>query len=112
MLDGGIAVSAADVSTCQEVRFHVFCRERTILLEEDFPDEIERDDFDEIATHLAIRKAPGVIVGTARLVPHSHRGFPLERYSDAAIPASVANRTVEVSRLAVPQASGGKRARL
>jgi N-acyl-L-homoserine lactone synthetase len=112
MLDGGIAASAADVSACQEVRFHVFCRERTILREEDFPDEMERDDFDEIATHLAIRRACGEIVGTARLVPFSHRGFPLERYSDAAIPVAIAKRTVEVSRLAVPQAQGGKRARL
>ena len=90
----------------------MFCRERTILREEDFPDEMESDDFDEIATHLAIRRPCGEIVGTARLVPHSCRGFPLERYSDAVIPASIAKRAVEVSRLAVPQAEGGRRARL
>jgi len=92
------------VLACQAVRFRVYCRERDFLPASDYRNEREHDDFDTVATHLAVVRG-GTVFGTARLVPHSHRGFPLERYCAASIPDDIVATTVEVSRLAVPKSA-------
>jgi N-acyl amino acid synthase of PEP-CTERM/exosortase system len=102
VLESGIVRSAETLIGCQTVRFNVFCCERGFLSEADYPDQIERDEFDSHATHLAVEHH-GDVLGTARLVPHSDLGFPLERYCDAGIPSAFRPTTAEVSRLAVPR---------
>ena len=95
--------SATDVAECKSVRFHVYCRERGFLPESDYPDQREYDEFDDAATHLAVVERSGKLLGTARLVHHSSRGFPLQRYCRATILEGIVSTTVEVSRLAVPR---------
>ena len=103
MLHGGVARSTAMVVACQAIRYRVFCGERGFLPGSHYPDQRERDEFDEVATHLAVVERGGNLLGTARIVPHSERGFPLQRYCKARIPQDIESTTAEVSRLAVPR---------
>jgi N-acyl amino acid synthase of PEP-CTERM/exosortase system len=96
------------VACCQSIRFHVYCRERGFLSETNYLDEVESDDFDDVATHLAVVEGEGNLLGTARLIRHSSRGFPLQRYCRATVPVEIAPSTAEVSRLAVPRSVAQK----
>ena len=108
-LNGGIVIvgdvvrSAAEVAGCQEIRFRVYCRERNFLSEADYPEETEQDEFDQNAIHLAVLRHGTQLLGTARIVRYSYRGFPVQRYCHAIFPKSIAWTTGEVSRLAVPR---------
>ena len=103
MLQRQIMHSTAAVEQCQAIRWRVFCCERGYLPAPAPGVEIEQDEFDAIATHLAVADQSGQLVGALRLVPHSDAGFPLQRYALADIPAQIAARTLEVSRLAAPR---------
>src|SRR6202048_1938769 len=102
-IEGNVARSSPDVRACLAMRFRVYCQERGFLREDDYPDQMESDDFDDLATHLAILDDDGELLGTARLIRYSSRGFPLQRYCDANFPRGVESTTAEVSRLAVPR---------
>jgi hypothetical protein len=48
---------------------------------DEYPDQIEKDEFDEISTHVICKDlSDGKIIAGLRLVPDSPLGFPLERY--------------------------------
>lgn len=56
-----------DIETCLKLRFEVFVDEQGV------PAEIERDAYDEIATHL-LAMQDGTPVGTARILPNGDIG--------------------------------------
>ena len=62
------------------LRYSVFCLERGFLKAEDYPDGLEKDEFDAHSIQLAVRDTQGRLAGTARLVRNSPLGLPLERH--------------------------------
>lgn len=105
MLITRVARSDSFLTGCQELRFQVYCKERNFLHAADYPTQIESDEFDAFATHLAVFGTDGEIVGTARIVRASAFGFPLQRYSSPTLPHGAGVAIGEVSRLAVPRAT-------
>ena len=105
------ALSSTLVEEVYRVRHRVYCEE--LGFEAIRPDALERDEYDDQALHLLLRKAgDGAPVGCARLVrPNStdpSAPLPFERFCAASLdrsivdPAKLPRRTIaEVSRLAV-----------
>lgn len=94
------------------VRYDVFCAEREILNPAEFPDRQEVDRYDANSIHVLARHRSGATAGAARLVLHSHIGFPCQSrcsfddsfaYLRNPLSAQLACYS-EVSRLAVSQA--------
>ena len=112
-MHGSVAYSTAQVAACQSIRYQVYCGERGYLRGEDYPEEREADEFDSVATHLAVVEGgqAGALLGTARIVRHSSLGFPVQRYCQVKIPETIKPTTGEVSRLAVPKAIGAQSGR-
>ncbi len=114
--DRYFAFSRADCDTRREaayrIRYQVYCVERAFLDRADYPDGLERDAFDAHAIHILATHKSGEPAGTARLVMHSQKGFPLRQHCrlepDHARcmddPAIDLGRYAEVSRLAVAKA--------
>lgn len=88
------------------LRYDVFCRENGFIDPSRFPDERERDEFDERAIHhLLIHKATGNVAGTVRvLLPDPERpltSFELQKLCDHPL-LQIENRALglaEISRL-------------
>ena len=99
------ARTAADSEAVGRVRFEVYCRRRQWLDPADYPDGIERDEYDARSTHL-LALDDGEPIGTVRLVHAGPHGFPIERAFERP-PLSLLGvdawdaRLAEVSRLAV-----------
>lgn len=103
---------ASDLDTVYRIRYQVYCVERGLLDENDYPNELERDEFDACSLHMLATHRSGHPAGTARLVMPSPLGFPLMSHcvfsddyaflNDPSHPA-LAN-FAEISRLAVSKA--------
>ncbi len=63
------------------LRFKVYCHERGFFDEENYPTEIEFDEYDGQSVHFAaLDKDDGEVVGTLRMIlPGKHR-LPIEKY--------------------------------
>lgn len=97
------------------LRHEVYVREFAYEPEENFPDQMERDEYDEHSVHCLLRhRATGTAAGTVRLVltdPADHQApLPFERYCQKALrseqfdPQRVPRNSLgEVSRLAILQ---------
>ena len=108
---------AVDIADTEEqrnavfsVRYHVYCVEFGYEALEEFPDELERDSFDEHSIQcLVTHKPTGVPAGCLRLVLcDPERQLPMEAYCSEAIApdyrrllADQRNDSCEISRLAV-----------
>jgi N-acyl-L-homoserine lactone synthetase len=97
-----------------QLRYRTYCIEKEFLRADDYPDQQERDDYDDISTHFGVfvdEVRPDRMIGTARLVPGECR-FPLHDY--CAISSQYKHcfnsgvRAAEVSRLMVSQAGIAK----
>lgn len=66
----------SDLETVFGIRYQVYCVERGFLPEEDYPEQLESDDFDAHALHILATHRAGHPAGTARLVMSSPLGFP------------------------------------
>jgi len=84
------------------LRYKVYCEEWGFEKEEDHPDGMESDQYDEHAVHFAAVRE-GVVIGTLRLITNSEKGFPLERFTTVDEDLSHVDREKlgEISRLAV-----------
>jgi N-acyl amino acid synthase of PEP-CTERM/exosortase system len=86
------------------LRFLVYCVERGFLDPANYPDRLERDEFDRYSLHLGVLDSEGQLRATSRLVQVSLLGLPLfrhcaifsDRESEVYRPT---NRVAEVSRL-------------
>lgn len=59
-------------------RFQVYCNEKSFLPRESYPDGLERDEFDESATHYVVRDSSNRLVGYMRTVAgHDETTLPL-----------------------------------
>ncbi len=61
------------------LRHDVYCLRDKLLDARDYPEGIERDEFDEKAIHIAAYNRKGEIVGAVRLIKNSELGFPTEK---------------------------------
>jgi N-acyl-L-homoserine lactone synthetase len=87
------------------LRYQVYCIERAFLKAANYPDQLERDEFDRHSVHVGVLDERGDVIATARLIQVSIRGLPLFRHCHV-FPEETelyneANRIVEVSRLCV-----------
>ncbi len=86
-----------------QVRFDVYCREFGFLREGDYPDGIERDDYDAYSLHcLVIHKETNTPAGCVRLVkvPQNNLSLllPLEKFCGS----SLNHNTLHPSLFPVP----------
>lgn len=85
------------------LRYNVYCLEKGFLPAEDYPDHMEKDEFDTCSTHfLAINTDDGQdILGCFRLILPSGQGFPCEQHFALGEKSPDFSRTAELSRLIV-----------
>jgi phenylacetate-CoA ligase len=62
------------------LRYQVYCLERKFLSAEDYPQEVESDEFDRHSIHVGAVDTRGELAGTARIVRVSEIGLPLFRH--------------------------------
>lgn len=96
-----IANTAAELDAVFHLRFLGYTKSRNKLLDPSyFPDEKERDQFDNIAINfLAQDLHSGNYVGCVRLVPDGELGFPLEQERSLAHFRSPDKKIMEHSRM-------------
>jgi predicted GNAT family N-acyltransferase len=85
------------------LRYQVYCVERGFLNAGDYPEQLERDEFDRYSLHVGVVDRERELMATARLITVSMRGLPLFRHCQI-FPQETelyreTNRIVEVSRL-------------
>lgn len=92
------------------LRHHVYASEKGWLGESE--DGLEIDKWDPHSEHYVALDEGGAVVGTARMVFDSKRGFPYEEATHQSLPEEIDRQaTYEVSRLAVlPEARGDRSA--
>tara|TARA_R100000005_G_scaffold87974_1_gene57565 strand:- start:17399 stop:18037 length:639 start_codon:yes stop_codon:yes gene_type:complete len=88
------------------LRYNVYCEERAFLPTQDYPDGLERDDYDLRATCFAAFDRDDEVAGSVRLVlDAAGEGFPFQRhcllFAEVSLPA--AHTAGEVSRLVLNQ---------
>jgi N-acyl amino acid synthase of PEP-CTERM/exosortase system len=93
------------VADSYSLRYRVYCLERRFLPAEEYPDELEVDEFDRHSVHIGVLNTQGEIVATARLVEPSDAGLPLFNHCSI-FPEEPSldvpeRRAVEVSRFCV-----------
>lgn len=85
------------------LRFEVYAREFGFENPHDFPDKLEKDEYDDCSVHFVALNDQGEVIGTVRMILDSQKGFPVEhaaRITDFKDKPDSAHIT-EVSRLAV-----------
>jgi N-acyl-L-homoserine lactone synthetase len=87
------------------LRYQVYCVERSFLNANDYPEQLERDEFDRYSVHVGIVDRQQSLVASSRLIQVSMSGLPLFRhcqiFPDETELYCESNRIVEVSRLCV-----------
>jgi N-acyl amino acid synthase of PEP-CTERM/exosortase system len=87
------------------LRYQVYCLERKFLAAGDYPEGLERDEFDSDAVHVGVVDSDGELAGTARVIHTGAHGLPILRYCtlfpDERAFDDVSNLVVETSRLSV-----------
>ena len=87
------------------LRCRVYCEERGFLPLEDYPEGVEKDEFDDYSLHFGSFDAEGEMVGSARLVLRGPLAFPM--FDHCAIDPAWQKKLeeipglVEISRLVV-----------
>lgn len=84
-----------DLEDAFKHRYEVFCKEKGIANPEDYPHQMESDDYDQFCLHTAITEEDQIVAYTRLVLPCDE--FPLERSN--ILPAVFdRSRSVEVSR--------------
>ena len=100
-------VEPADSELMQQIhrlRFEVYCRECNFIRQEDYPQGIEKDEYDEQSVHFAAIDPQGLVIGTMRMILPGKLNFPLESHcpninvNKNTLPR---NNLAEVSRLVI-----------
>ena len=88
-----------------KLRYQVYCNECGFEKPEDHPGGMERDEFDDVATHFcAFDQETKEIIGTARIILSSKKNFPIYKnftLDQEAIAAIDGSKVGEISRLAI-----------
>ena len=108
-----LALTEEQKSDAYGIRYRVYCEEFEYEPADNFPDELECDEFDAQAMHCVItHKSSGMPAGCVRIVPALEKtgasGLPLEKYCAASLDMVFINglqiarsSMCEISRLAV-----------
>jgi N-acyl amino acid synthase of PEP-CTERM/exosortase system len=92
------------ITDIYRLRYKVYCDERGFEKPEDHPGGIEVDEYDEHSAHFAtIIQGNDAVVGTARIIFNTIKGFPLEKHAniEQELFADINRNAIgEVSRLA------------
>jgi N-acyl-L-homoserine lactone synthetase len=109
---------AALLESSYRLRYQVYCVERGFLDPSNYPDQLERDEFDRFSLHIGVMHDDGNLIGTSRLVKVSMAGLPLFRHCGI-FPHEhelyrEENRVAEISRLCMSReqrdgSAGGSR---
>jgi N-acyl amino acid synthase of PEP-CTERM/exosortase system len=87
------------------LRYQVYCMERSFLPKDDYPEESETDKYDPYSFHLGAVNLEDSLVGTSRLVQPSGLGLPMydacELFTDAKQHLKSVSNVAEISRLCV-----------
>jgi N-acyl amino acid synthase of PEP-CTERM/exosortase system len=87
------------------LRYQVYCLERRFLRPEDYPLELEMDEFDCVSSHVGAVDGQGELAGTARIVTNTAAGLPLFQhctiFPQETARNSAKDRLVEIGRLSV-----------
>jgi N-acyl-L-homoserine lactone synthetase len=59
-------------------RYFILCEEQKVFKEEDYPDGMEYDEYDQYATHFVALDKNDTIAACFRLIHHSPIGYPTE----------------------------------
>jgi N-acyl-L-homoserine lactone synthetase len=94
------------------LRYQVYCVERSFLSTADYPDQLERDEFDRYSLHLGVVDHHGELRATSRLIEVSVFGLPLFRHCQI-FPTEAERfrptyRFAEVSRLCMRRQRGDR----
>ena len=88
-----------------KLRYLVYCHECGFEDPQDYPDQMEKDCYDDFSVHFGIFiEKTDELVGTARLVLPAVGGVPIEKYMQIdrqLLPAFDAQHIGEISRLAI-----------
>jgi N-acyl amino acid synthase of PEP-CTERM/exosortase system len=101
---------AADTDPSNEerifaLRYQVYCLERSFLPPENYPNGLEKDEYDAFSTHVAAYSMTGMLVGSLRLVmPPDGTQFPFQvhctrLFANLAYPPN--RECMEVSRFVI-----------
>lgn len=102
-----IAETTDALHEAQQLRYQVFCNERSIFSKAASSSSVEADEFDANSRHVVIRnRSSGEVVGTVRLVLTSATkrviSLPMQQYCDPAVFDNLPMRsTAEISRFAL-----------
>ena len=93
------------LETSHRLRYQAYCLERRFLRAEDYPNQLEFDDFDRDSVHVGVLGAEGQLAGTARIVKPNSAGLPAFRHcslfsADTTL-AGEGNKVVEISRVCI-----------
>lgn len=87
------------------LRYQVYCLERGFLPADDYPDGLERDEYDEFSTHIAAVNHSGLVVGSLRIVyPPDGIPFPFQQHCTRLFPGNIyppSRDCIEISRLVI-----------
>ena len=87
------------------LRYRVYCDECGFEDPEDYLEMMERDEYDDHAIHFCNTiEGHREVGGTARMILHSEKGFPIEEnfiIDPQLVPAFKRTRIAEISRLAI-----------
>lgn len=96
------------------MRYQVYCLERRFLRAEDYPNQMEFDEFDRDSIHVGVLDRVSELVGTARIVKPNSAGLPVFRhctlFPDEATLDKAGNKVVEISRVCISQRFTRRRA--
>ena len=87
------------------LRYRVYCDECGFENPEDYPEMMERDEYDDHAIHFCnMIEGHREIGGTVRMILDSEKGFPIEKnfiIDPELVPAFERTKIAEISRLAI-----------
>ena len=83
-----------------EFRYRVYVEEFGFEKKEDYPNNCEKDKYDDYSIHFVALNKNNKVIGTARLILDSEEGFPIEQVTKIKFKPSL-NKIAEISRLAI-----------
>ncbi|MDD5342414.1 MAG: GNAT family N-acetyltransferase [Patescibacteria group bacterium] len=96
--------SPEELKEIYKIRYQVYCLEYNYLNKEDYPNELEKDEYDSKSIHFILRhKSDNEIAATVRFILNSEIGLPIEKHFNIGLQVPVSNRDrlAEISRLIV-----------
>ncbi len=90
------------ITDLYRLRYEVYCLEVGLIPPQNYPDKLEKDDYDQYSIHFGVYNLSDELVGTTRLILTNPLDFPIcNRCTIEKRPVAPASAIVEVSRFAI-----------